>query len=97
MSVMTAAYFALFDTAIGVCGIAWTEHGVCGVQLPEPNAETARARLRRRVVGACEHPPIEMIQRTIDGIAALLAGRYRPANGERVCAIVCGAGTAGLG
>ncbi|MBV8512241.1 MAG: methylated-DNA--[protein]-cysteine S-methyltransferase [Xanthobacteraceae bacterium] len=72
---MTAAYFALFDTAIGVCGIAWTEHGVCGVQLPEPNAETARARLRRRVAGACEHPPIEMIQRTIDGIAALLAGR----------------------
>ena len=30
-------------------------------------------------------------------VAALVAGRYRPATGERVCAIVCGAGTAGLG
>jgi threonine dehydratase len=30
-------------------------------------------------------------------IAALLAGHYRPAPGERVCAIVCGAGTDGIG
>lgn len=30
-------------------------------------------------------------------VAALLAGWYRPAPGERLCAIVCGAGTAGLG
>jgi threonine dehydratase len=29
-------------------------------------------------------------------IAALLAGRYRPRPGERVCALVCGAGTDGL-
>jgi methylated-DNA-[protein]-cysteine S-methyltransferase len=75
MSVMTAAHFAVFETPIGVCGIAWTGHGVCGVQLPEPNAEAARVRLRRRFVGARENPPIETIRRTIDGIAALLAGR----------------------
>ncbi len=30
-------------------------------------------------------------------VAALLAGHYRPAAGERVCAVVCGAGTDGLG
>ncbi|HVM78576.1 MAG TPA: threonine/serine dehydratase [Stellaceae bacterium] len=29
-------------------------------------------------------------------LAALLSGRYRPKPGERVCAIVCGAGTDGL-
>ena len=29
-------------------------------------------------------------------VAALLAGRYRPAPGERVCAVVCGAGTDGI-
>jgi methylated-DNA-[protein]-cysteine S-methyltransferase len=75
MSVMTAAHLALFETAIGVCGIAWSEHGVCGVQLPEANAEAARARLRRRFAGVDEKPPIEVIQRTIDRIAALLAGR----------------------
>jgi hypothetical protein len=31
-------YFALFDTAIGRCGLAWGEHGIVGVQLPEANA-----------------------------------------------------------
>jgi threonine dehydratase len=30
-------------------------------------------------------------------VAALLSGRYRPAADERVCAIVCGAGTDGIG
>lgn len=29
-------------------------------------------------------------------VAALLAGHYRPAEGERVCAIVCGTGTDGI-
>jgi threonine dehydratase len=29
-------------------------------------------------------------------VAAVLAGRYRPAAGERVCAVVCGAGTDGV-
>ena len=29
-------------------------------------------------------------------VAALLAGAYRPAPGERVCAIVCGSGTDGV-
>ena len=30
-------------------------------------------------------------------VAALLAGHYRPAPDERVCAVVCGAGTDGIG
>ncbi|MFT6673686.1 MAG: methylated-DNA-[protein]-cysteine S-methyltransferase, partial [Afipia broomeae] len=30
---MTAG-FALFDTAIGRCGIAWGDRGLLGVQLP---------------------------------------------------------------
>jgi threonine dehydratase len=30
-------------------------------------------------------------------VAALLSGRYRSAADERVCAIVCGAGTDGFG
>lgn len=40
--------FALFDTPIGICGIAWTSHGLCGVQLPESDRDTALARLARR-------------------------------------------------
>ena len=45
---MTSGGFTLFDTPIGTCGIAWTSHGLCGVQLPEPDPETALARLARR-------------------------------------------------
>jgi len=29
-------------------------------------------------------------------VAALVAGHYRPAAGERICALVCGAGTDGF-
>ncbi|MBV8745663.1 MAG: methylated-DNA--[protein]-cysteine S-methyltransferase [Xanthobacteraceae bacterium] len=74
---MTAAYFAVFETAIGVCGIAWTERGVCRVQLPEQDAEATRARLGRRLHGARETAPADAIRRTIDDVKALLAGRPR--------------------
>jgi len=49
--------FSLFDTAIGRCGIAWSEHGVTGVQLSEPREAETRARLLRRFPGAREAAP----------------------------------------
>jgi methylated-DNA-[protein]-cysteine S-methyltransferase len=72
---MTAASVALFETAIGFCGIAWTEHGVCRVQLPEQNAEATRARLQRRLHDVRETVPSDVVRQTIEDIAALLAGR----------------------
>jgi len=42
----------LFETAIGPCGLAWSEAGVTFVQLPEADRETTRARL---VAKAKEH------------------------------------------
>jgi methylated-DNA-[protein]-cysteine S-methyltransferase len=39
---------ALFETAIGTCGIAWSERGVIGVQLPDDDSPTTLAKLRRR-------------------------------------------------
>jgi len=74
---MSTQHFASFDTAIGVCAIAWSEHGVCGVQLPERHAEATRNRLRRRFPNAVETPPDGAIQRAIDGIIALLQGEAR--------------------
>ena len=71
---MTARGFALFDTAIGPCGIAWGERGVIGVQLPEASEARTRARLRRRFPDASEAPPPPAVQRAIDGIVALLQG-----------------------
>lgn len=66
--------FALFDTALGRCGIVWTERGVSGVQLPEVSDAATRARLRRRHPRATEAEPDAEVRRVIDGIAALLRG-----------------------
>ncbi|MFO1298686.1 MAG: hypothetical protein U1F25_20880, partial [Rubrivivax sp.] len=44
LSAMAMQKFALFDTAIGRCGIAWNERGISGVQLPASNAAVTRAR-----------------------------------------------------
>jgi methylated-DNA-[protein]-cysteine S-methyltransferase len=66
--------FALFDTAIGRCGIAWTGRGVAGVQLPEGGERETRARLRRRFPAVREGVPPAAVERAIEGIVALLRG-----------------------
>jgi methylated-DNA-[protein]-cysteine S-methyltransferase len=71
---MVSAEFALFDTAVGPCGIAWNARGVIGVQLPEQRESATRARLQRRYPEAREASPPHDIQRAIDDIAALLRG-----------------------
>jgi methylated-DNA-[protein]-cysteine S-methyltransferase len=71
---MTARNFAIFDTAIGACGIAWGERGIAAVQLPEANEQKTRARLLRRFPEAREAPPSPDVQRAVDGIVALLKG-----------------------
>jgi methylated-DNA-[protein]-cysteine S-methyltransferase len=71
---MTATAFSLFDTEIGSCGIAWSERGVAGVQLPEASAATTRARLKRRFPSAAEAAPTPSIEAAIRGVLALLAG-----------------------
>lgn len=67
----------MFDTAIGVCAIAWSEYGVCGVQLPERHEQATRSRVRRRFPDAVETLPSVAIQRAIDGIVAALRGDAR--------------------
>jgi len=65
---------ALFDTALGTCGIAWTGRGICGVQLPEADAAATRARLGRRFPRAHEQTPPAEVRQAIDAMVALLAG-----------------------
>jgi methylated-DNA-[protein]-cysteine S-methyltransferase len=78
---MTEHSFALFETAIGACGIVWSGRGVAGVQLPEANAAATRARMLRRFPAADEAAPTPGVQRAIDGIVALLAGDKRDLTG----------------
>ena len=71
---MTAPGFALFDTAIGRCAIAWGERGVVGVQLPEASEARTLARMRRRFPDMPEAPPPAVVERAIEAIVALLQG-----------------------
>lgn len=67
-----AAGFALFDTAIGRCGIGWSADGVVNaVRLPEESDEQTRAFIAH---GAAESVPPETIQRVIDAVVALTDG-----------------------
>jgi methylated-DNA-[protein]-cysteine S-methyltransferase len=71
---MTAQGFALFDTAIGPCGIAWGEGALAGVQLPEADAAQTRARMQRRFPQVDERMPPPEVQAIIARVVALLQG-----------------------
>jgi methylated-DNA-[protein]-cysteine S-methyltransferase len=68
---------ALFDTAIGRCGLGWGPRGLIGVQLPERSAEATRIRLMRHCPNAEEIEPPKHVRRAIDDITALLGGEKK--------------------
>ncbi|MGH6836770.1 MAG: methylated-DNA--[protein]-cysteine S-methyltransferase [Methylocella sp.] len=67
-------YFALFDTAIGRCAIAWGARGIACVQLPEANELTTRNRVLQRFPRAREVTPPSEAFRAQDALAAHLRG-----------------------
>ncbi len=67
--------FTLFDTPIGPCGLVWGERGVAGVQLPETNERSTRARVVKRFPDAREAPPPAAMTKVIGRIVALLNGK----------------------
>src|SRR5262245_52540552 len=71
----TNCSFALFDTAIGTCGIVWTSRGIAGVQVHNASKHATRASLLRRFPDAQETEPVPAVRRAIDGITALLSGQ----------------------
>jgi O-6-methylguanine DNA methyltransferase len=71
---MTASGFALFDTAIGRCGIAWGERGIAGVQLPEAGEAETRACMLYRFPAAGEAAPPGKVRQAIERMASLLRG-----------------------
>jgi methylated-DNA-[protein]-cysteine S-methyltransferase len=66
--------YALFDTAIGRCALAWGPRGLIGVQLPERSPEATRIRLMRLCPNAEELEPPKHIARAIEDITTLLSG-----------------------
>src|SRR5262249_5750587 len=78
---MMANGFALFDTAIGRCGVAWGGRGIAGVQLPESDERETRARMLRRFPAAGEAPPPPEVRQVIDRIRTLLRGEASDLSG----------------
>jgi len=74
---MNATGFALFPTAIGPCGIAWNDHALTGVQLPEKDEPATRTRMQRRFPSTAETAPPPPVRDAIDAITALLEGEQR--------------------
>ena len=74
-------HFAVFETAIGPCAVAWGSRGILAVLLPERSERATRARLLRKVPDALEAPPPPDVRRAVDGIVALLAGEARDLSG----------------
>lgn len=66
--------FALFDTPVGLCGVAWGERGIIGVSLPSGGEAPLRANMRQRFADAVESDPPQSVQEAIARIRALLNG-----------------------
>src|SRR5580658_7932865 len=77
IGVMSNLGFTLFDTAIGRCGIVWSERGIVAVRFPERSDDATHGRILRRFPDAREATPSAQAQRAVDGIVALLAGESR--------------------
>jgi methylated-DNA-[protein]-cysteine S-methyltransferase len=76
--------YALFDTAIGRCGIAWGPSGITAVQLPERTDDATARRLSRRSGTAEPAAPPADVQGVVDRIVALLEGEPVDLSGARL-------------
>jgi methylated-DNA-[protein]-cysteine S-methyltransferase len=78
---MNAISYALFETEMGACGIAWRSRGIVGLQLPEASTAKAREHLARRFPLATEADPPEEVAGAIQKIIALLRGEATDLSG----------------
>ena len=76
--------FALFNTPIGTCAIAWSEQGIMGVALPDEDPEATREFISSRVPGAVECTPTPELEAVIAEIGRLLAGEPADLLGARL-------------
>src|SRR5688572_2245307 len=64
----------LFDTAIGTCGVAWSERGLVAVQFPEKDIAITERRLVAKSGSTGAAAPPAQIASVIGDIARYLAG-----------------------
>ena len=76
---------ALFPTALGDCGIAWSAQAITGVQLPHARREDTLATLQARFPDCAESPAPAWVRTVMADVAALLQGD--PDAGARLAAV----------
>jgi O-6-methylguanine DNA methyltransferase len=70
----TMHHYAIFETAAGFCGIAWSESGIVRFQLPTSNAAGTERLLKRRLPDAVPGTPPSPVAETIVAAKAYFAG-----------------------
>lgn len=76
MSDESTGGYALFDTALGTCGMSWGPTGVTGVSWPQADPAAVESRL------LAEHPdsraaePPPPVRHAMDKVVALLSGEF---------------------
>jgi methylated-DNA-[protein]-cysteine S-methyltransferase len=76
--------YALFETAIGWAGVAWSDDGLAAVHLPERDPDTARRSFLRRFPDAAAAAATPEAAAAIAAIRALLAGEAVDLSGVRL-------------
>jgi methylated-DNA-[protein]-cysteine S-methyltransferase len=66
--------FCLFETALGMCSVAWDGRALSGVQLPEGDEAAVRSRMQRRFPLLQEAVAPAWVQAAIGRIQVLLGG-----------------------
>jgi methylated-DNA-[protein]-cysteine S-methyltransferase len=66
--------YALFDTPLGRCAIAWSECGIAAVELPGSDDAATRRRIARTHPQAEETTPPADVAAAIDAIVRMLDG-----------------------
>ena len=70
------AHYHLFDTSLGLCGVAWNGRGLVGVQLPEKDRAATERRLAAKSKGTPGKPPA--------WVAALIEDIRKYCAGEKI-------------
>jgi methylated-DNA-[protein]-cysteine S-methyltransferase len=66
--------YAVFETALGFCAIAWNEAGITRFQLPARTAGAAERTLLGRLPGAAPHTPPPRVAETIEAARRYFLG-----------------------
>ncbi|MCO6185078.1 methylated-DNA--[protein]-cysteine S-methyltransferase [Rhizobium sp. L1K21] len=71
---MAKSYYTLFETALGDCGIAWSQNGLTGVQLPDKTRSLSEARMRKVDAELWAGPLPDGVQAVTDQLVAYASG-----------------------